>query len=104
MRRGGSRLIDDFDTLAGGVVKLLDAARRRQRARPDARRCAAGGLIPERGPRQARVFAKTQKCVSVSARQGGGGARDSHDSAAPDAFEGRPCESWLWRFRRVSSS
>ena len=27
MRRDGSRLIDDFDTLAGGVVTLLDAVR-----------------------------------------------------------------------------
>ncbi len=27
MRREGSRLIDDFDTLAGGVVTLLDAVR-----------------------------------------------------------------------------
>jgi N-acetylglucosamine-6-phosphate deacetylase len=27
MRRDGSRLIDDFDTLAGGVVTLFDAVR-----------------------------------------------------------------------------
>ena len=27
IRRDGSRLIDDFDTLAGGVVTLLDAVR-----------------------------------------------------------------------------
>ena len=27
MRREGSRLIDDFDTLAGGAVALLDAVR-----------------------------------------------------------------------------
>ena len=27
MRREGSRLIDDFDTLAGGAVAMLDAVR-----------------------------------------------------------------------------